>query len=148
MTSVVGLPKLFKALDSAATAYPNALSAAIFQKGLAIIADSVKRTPVDTGRLRASAYASPPDFAGTVEIGYGVTYAVPVHERVEVFHPVGGPLFLKSALDKHRSGYVDWLRKKAGENLRRGVAPGKVRSGLPRSAEEGRSAAEVKAKDV
>ncbi|MHA2248409.1 MAG: hypothetical protein ACXADY_25905 [Candidatus Hodarchaeales archaeon] len=38
-------------------------------------------------------------------VGFGTNYALAVHERVEVFHNTGGPLFLKSAFDEELRGY-------------------------------------------
>jgi hypothetical protein len=66
--------------------------------------ESMRRTPVDTGLLRASHYVAEPEHSLTgvsVQIGVGggaVDYAVPVHEDLEAFHPVGQAKFLESTL--------------------------------------------------
>lgn len=79
----------------------KALEAALFQEQSAVIAEAQARTPVDTGVLRASGTVLPPDVTGTkvtVEAGFGgaaQAYAVPVHERMGVAHPVGQAKFLE-----------------------------------------------------
>lgn len=121
MALIKGIPKVNKALDEASKGYRGAVLAAVYQKGFAIIADSVKRTPVKTGRLRQSVFVGRPDRRGIVPIGYGTDYALAVHERVEVFHKIGGPKFLESAVNKHRNGYVDAINNLAKRNFQRGI---------------------------
>lgn len=54
------------------------------------------------------------------QVGFGTDYAVPVHERVEVFHKVGQPLFLKTAMDEmiptYKSELAERTRKHAGKS--------------------------------
>lgn len=58
-------------------------------------------TPVDTGALRASGHVQAPVVENgkvTVTLGFGgaaEAYAVPVHERMDVHHPVGQAKFLE-----------------------------------------------------
>lgn len=135
--SIKGKDLVQQALKKADKRYKDALGAAVYQKGLAILADAVKLTPVDTGRLRASHYATPPE-AGVVEIGFGADYALPVHERTEVRHTTGEAKFLQKAVDKHRSGYADWIARQTRANFEADVGPGKVRSGgVPKTADKG-----------
>lgn len=128
---VIGLSKIQAAIKRAADAYGDATNAAVYQEGFAIVAEAVKRCPKKTGRLRGSHYVVPPTGRdGVVEVGFGTDYALPVHERVEVYHEVGGPLYLKSAVDEARRGYVERVAKRAEENYRKGVG---VRA-IPREA--------------
>lgn len=97
-------------LDILAKLYPQALQAALYLKSQEVLGHAVELTPKDTGDLRRSAYAAPPIKIGGIirgQIGFGQRYALPVHERVEVFHEVGGPLFLREAIMRARS---DWSR--------------------------------------
>ncbi len=73
--------------------YPAAMAAAIYKLGVTILAEAVRRAPVEFGALRSSAYASPPQGVGakaTVELGFGTVYAVPQHENLSYHHPRGG----------------------------------------------------------
>lgn len=72
-------------VDRYRTHAPDAFGAALHELGLAIMADSVKMVPVDTGRLRSSAFVSGPRKShGSVfvMVGYGTRYALAVHESV------------------------------------------------------------------
>lgn len=55
-------------------------------------------TPKDRGHLRASAEVSVDPAALEAAISYNVPYAVFVHERLELNHPVGEAKFLEKAL--------------------------------------------------
>lgn len=104
--------------------YENATAAALYQEGLAIDAKAVAKTPVDSGRLRATHYVAPPvkdKGRMTVEIGFGTDYAVYVHERTEVGHPVGEAKFLEKALNERTSGFKERMAKRVRANLRSGV---------------------------
>lgn len=77
---------------------------ALYQEALVIQRESMKRTPVDTGALRASHETKQPDTTGgevSVRIvvgGPAAPYALFVHERLDVHHPVGQAKFLESAV--------------------------------------------------
>jgi hypothetical protein len=66
--------------------------------------EAKRRTPVDTGALRASGHVKPARRNGrdiTVELDFGgpsAPYAVFVHEDMEAFHRVGQAKFLESVL--------------------------------------------------
>lgn len=66
--------------------------------------ESMKRTPVLTGALRASHETSDFKFVGnTIEVsikvgGASAPYAVPVHENLSAFHKVGQAKFLESTI--------------------------------------------------
>ncbi len=120
---VIGLEPLRKALGKSRRDSVGALTAALYQMGFAIMGRSKRLVPVDTGRLRASGYVAPPvggALEPVVEIGYGTNYAVPVHERTEVNHPVGQAMFLKKAVDDLSQGFARKVATLGAENLRRG----------------------------
>jgi hypothetical protein len=144
---VTGLQKILRNLDKAQDDVKHAVAAGVYQMGFSILGKAQKLTPVDVGRLRASAYASPPKSIDKpeVEIGFGTDYALAVHERVEVFHEVGQPLFLKRAVDEARPRYTRSLATKARRNLARRVRIGGVSSEFPKDRESGRASGEQQA---
>ena len=115
-----GVNSTVKILHRAHVDYLRAFAAALYAEGLIIIGQAVLRTPVDKGRLRASAYCSPPISAGTrfiVRLGFGVWYALIVHERMkrstvrastDIKRGADGR-YLKS--DTRKTGEAQWLRR-------------------------------------
>ncbi len=79
-------------------------AAALYQEGLVEMKESMRRTPVETGTLRASHETSRPVIAGrdvSVRIAVGgpaAPYALIVHENLEADHPVGQAKFLESTI--------------------------------------------------
>ena len=80
-------------------------AAALFAEAEIEMAEAKRRTPVDTGTLRASGFVEPPQMGFgkdiTVTLGFGgaaAGYAVYVHEDLEAFHTVGQAKFLESTL--------------------------------------------------
>ena len=105
---VRGADKVKERLRELAKEYPEAAKKAIYAEAQVIMAEAVQQTPVDTGRLRASAYVKPEDEHGktTVALGFGAEYALAVHERVEVPHAEGtGSKFLSRPVDAHRASF-------------------------------------------
>lgn len=100
---ITGFDELHRALQKAGPLADDALKAALFEEQSAVIADAQANTPVDTGVLRASATVLPPKQTGQrieVTAGFGgaaASYAVIVHEKMGVNHPVGGAKFLENA---------------------------------------------------
>jgi hypothetical protein len=132
--SMKGGPELRKKLEELAKRYPEAAGAALYQEALRIMAASVLKTPVDTGRLRASAYVGPPEREGgklIVREGYGVEYAAAVHERTETHHPVGQAKFLESALSDATGDFQENLAARIKENAEKGVGMGALSSDFP-----------------
>lgn len=136
--SVVGLAKILKMLESEQSAYSQALDAALYQEGLQIIAASVKITPKDFGVLRASHYAAPPTTDHECEIGFGTDYALPVHDRVEVFHKIGQPLYLKRPVDEAQSGYVDRIANRTRANHKAGIGVKSIPKTAPTRPKDGK----------
>lgn len=99
---LTGVPELTKALAACGRNAVKAAEKALYQEGEEIMADSKAHyVPVDTGSLRASGHVERPTTRGTmvqVELAYGgpaADYALFVHERLGVHHPVGGPKYLE-----------------------------------------------------
>lgn len=87
--------------------YRRAVGGALLLEASRIEAVSIREVPVDTGRLRATAFVTPPDTtirAVSVQFGYGTEYAVPVHERTEVQHRTGKAKFLSDPVNAAESG--------------------------------------------
>ncbi len=85
-----------------AKAMPLLARLALYRAGLFVQAEAQKRTPVDTGYLRASAKTRMEnDYA--VLISYDAAYAIFVHERTNLRHKVGEAKFLQNAIDKNKS---------------------------------------------
>jgi hypothetical protein len=124
--------KLFELMAKAR----GAAAAALYQEGLAVDAESVKRTPVDTGRLRATHYVSPPTQRGAhvvVEIGNGTEYAIHVHERTELHHKTGEAKFLQNAMNARKAGMLERLAKRTAANIKRGITSAVLDAAVPTS---------------
>jgi hypothetical protein len=57
--------------------------------------EAVRRCPIDTGALRKSARVKIRGNTGS--INFGMSYAIYVHERLDLRHPVGEAKFLENA---------------------------------------------------
>jgi len=82
---------------------------------LAVKGTALPLTPIETGNLRGSWYSevkAQGDNIG-VEVGFGASYAVYVHERTELHHPVGQAKFLEEALKRETKNILQILVKSA-----------------------------------
>lgn len=103
---VRGTDKVLEALANVAKRAPAATIKAITGEAQVILRESVQLCPVDTGRLRQSAYVKPTDETH-VAIGYGADYALAVHERTEAHHENGTQAkFLTTPIDAHRNSFA------------------------------------------
>lgn len=121
---IKGADEIREKLRKLAVDHKEAARAALHQEGLAVMAEAVKRTPVDTGRLRASAYAKSEDGVGDQLrelVGYGADYALAVHERTEAHHEVGQAKFLTSVLEERQGDFVDRMQERIKKNVKSGV---------------------------
>lgn len=108
---ITGTDEVMRELARLANDFPEATAAALYEEGVAIEAASVPLVPVDTGRLRATHYTTPPTDSGTalgpvVTVGYGTDYALPVHERMDVHHDTGQAKYLETPLKAAASGFA------------------------------------------
>jgi hypothetical protein len=132
--TVEGLDKLTKNFKHSNKAMKDALSAAVYQESLDMIAEAKKRTPVKHDRLRGSAYAAPPTETAKGpegEIGYGTNYAVYVHEVLDAFHNVGGPKFLESVMNERKRDYKKKMADRTADNYNNGIGVKAIPSSEP-----------------
>ena len=99
-----GLDQVVARLRSLASRMQPAIGRALYAEGQIERQESMRRTPVDTGALRASHVLEGPMYSGRdiwVRIGVGgpaAPYAVVVHENMDAFHKVGQAKFLESTI--------------------------------------------------
>jgi hypothetical protein len=134
-----GAEELRAALAALGARAIGAAALALNEAAEEIMTEAKRRTPVDTGNLRASGHVAPPEIGvdGVVRetLGFGgpagtgnrgetnaeaVGYAVPVHYDLAKRHPVGQALFLESAMLDAAGG----LEAKLAESLRAELARG------------------------
>lgn len=108
---VRGTKLTMQALKNVAKRYPEATAKGLYEEGLEIMAEAQRRTPVDTGRLRASGRVSLPVRSSnpSITLSFGTDYGIYVHERTELRHPVGEAKFLENAVKAATPGYLDRL---------------------------------------
>ena len=137
---VGGVKEVAKAFKRHGEAGGQAVAAGMYETGLAIIADAVKRTPVDFGRLRASHYVTRPEPSTRgprLELGFGTDYAVPVHENLQARHVVGEARFLKRAIDAASGSFLRDLTARAEKHLKRLTGPESVPASAPTTPRDG-----------
>jgi hypothetical protein len=111
-----GADRIRHRLEGLAARIPNEVARALYEEALIEMKESMRRTPVDTGALRASHETLPPVISGrdisvTIQVGGpAVRYAIAVHEHLSEHSPpswiaagdvefhVGGPKFLESTI--------------------------------------------------
>lgn len=112
---------LSAALRRLAAASPRAAGAALRRIGEDVAGASKDLTPVDTGDLKASTFASPVEdtpqgLSVTVSAGRGLDYAIPVHENERARHVVGQAKYLETARAQETGGGLfEW---KVGRYMR------------------------------
>lgn len=119
-------------LDQFGEAAVADLGAELYEEAWGIVTQAQDLTPVDTGTLRASAFAAEPKREGNVlrvELGFGGpaakinpktgqssdSYALFVHENLEAHHPVGQALYLEQPFKWAKKG----MSERLAEALRR-----------------------------
>lgn len=123
---ITGVDQLKRALAEAGSLATDALAAAMVEEQEAVITDAkTNYVPVDTGALRGSGAVLPPQVSGTrIEVvsGFGGAasgYAVPVHERMGVAHPVGSAKYLELPFNKRASKIPSNLAARVARALER-----------------------------
>lgn len=103
-SSLIGASALKKRLLALANGVAKEAGRALYEEGLVIMKESVRRCPLEFGPLRASATVHPPDVSGrdvSVTLSYGgpsARYALAVHERMGPTNwsePGTGPKYLE-----------------------------------------------------
>lgn len=113
-----GMAELKETLAKLGPGGLRAAAKALYQEALIESKESQRRTPVDTGALRASHVVTRPTIEGqdaTVSIQVGgpaAPYAITVHERLDVDHPVGQAKFLESVINESRPYMAERILKR------------------------------------
>lgn len=103
-----GFDQVQRNLRRLAIESPDEFGRALYQETEVEATESKRRTPVDTGVLRASIHVEGPERSGRnistriVAGGPAAPYALQVHEDLEAFHPVGQAKFIESTLNESR----------------------------------------------
>lgn len=136
---IKGDAELKRKLMKLARQFPKATKAALIEAGGDILEDALRRTPVDTGALRDSAYMAVKgsETNPKVELGYTDSKAVAAHERTDVRYRTGEAKFLQNALDAAAPGFTKKLAERISANATRSGEPSavqpKVRGGGKRA---------------
>lgn len=122
-----GLKQLRTDLKAELQRHARAFAAALYAEGLRADARALEEdmAPWDTGRLKQSHYVGPPTEQGSqiiVELGYGVAYAIYVHERTELRHPHGQAKWLARTLAEVAQGFEARLASKVRRALELGIS--------------------------
>lgn len=103
-----GVPEMSGKLRRFGKVFPERVGAALYQETEIETTEAKRRTPVDTGNLRASVHTEGPEFEGDsiytqiVAGGVSAPYAIYVHENLEAFHKVGQAKFIESVILESR----------------------------------------------
>lgn len=118
-----GADEIRARLAALASRVPKEVGAALYQEALIIGKESMERTPVEFGNLKASHVVGKPEHKGneiSVSIDVGgpaAPYAIYVHENEEANHPRGGRAkFLESAIHDAVPGLPERLAKRVDLN--------------------------------
>ena len=118
---LVGDKAMAAKITAIAIVTPVKAGAALFIEANIEAAESRRRTPVDTGALRASHEVSKPDISGLGDIsvtisvgGPSAPYAVVVHEDLDAFHKVGQAKYLESVIMESASFFTRRVGKRMG----------------------------------
>ena len=100
MVKLLGVKQFFVNLDVLSKVkMPTLYRTAMKEVTTAVLRNSLQRTPIDTGLLRASARketrANENGALGVVS--YNTPYAIPVHEVLTSAHPIGEAKYLENA---------------------------------------------------
>jgi hypothetical protein len=131
-----GLAEFMKVMASMPGKFRQAASAALYQEGEELMAESKPLVPVDEGTLRASGFVDlPVDENGelVVNVGFGgpagsgnqggsntkdVGYAVYVHENLLARHTVGQAKYLEQPLNKRKPGYSARIAQRINKKIK------------------------------
>lgn len=89
VNSISGVKSVLTRIKRASQAIEDGAQRGLKKAGLLIIRESLKIVPVDTGNLRSSWFVRHDKGRGSsaiVELGYTASYAIFVHENLDVTH--------------------------------------------------------------
>ena len=84
--------------------------------------DSLSKTPIDTGLLRASARNKVDKVdaeGGSANVSYHASYSIPVHEILTNHHPIGRSKFLEAAVMFMMPMFPKLVGKRIGAYLKK-----------------------------
>ena len=103
---------------------PMVLARALYREAEGVIAEAKLETPVDTGALRASGYVAQPVVQAqsvSIQFGFGgpaAPYAVFVHERLDLHHPIGKSKYLEDPFNRRKSAMFERINKAVADALK------------------------------
>jgi hypothetical protein len=106
-------------LKAIAKQFPDDVGKALYQEAQIEATEMKRRTPVDTGMLRASIHTEGPEReSGRIikiifATGANVPYAIYVHEDPDAFHKVGEWKFMESVIKEA----APWMAERVGKRL-------------------------------
>lgn len=101
---VKGADELIKNLFRVMREFPKVAAQALYEEAQVEAAESKRRTPIETGALRASTHVTKPEIdSDGIEVkikvgGPSAPYALRQHEDLEYHHDVGQAKFLESTI--------------------------------------------------
>ena len=114
---IIGTDRVVRNLARYASQMSSAMDAALLQSAEIVKDESQALCPVATGTLRDSALTGS-EVSGDVmnaAAGYTASYALYVHERLDVTHVNGEAKFLESAVKQYEPQYLTDLKTAALE---------------------------------
>jgi hypothetical protein len=118
---LTGLGELLAKLKSFEKGFSDEVERALHEEAVVEQKESMRRTPVDLGPLRAShATRTEVTAKGIVAIievgGPAAPYAIYVHEDLEAHHPVGQAKFLESTINESKPHMAKRIAKRIDLN--------------------------------
>lgn len=112
---LTGIPKLNVELQQYMLQLNRKLPGALMRAGAELQRDAQEITPVEFGVLKNSARTlfapTPEPNTRSVEVSFSTNYAIYVHERLDVFHPIGQAKFLETPARQNRSRYINTIKR-------------------------------------
>lgn len=123
MSASADISEFLKSLQPGSELHKRAVTAAT--RGLdryaqAVLTNARQRAPIQTGDLRRSATALPTENNQgrlTKEIGFGMSYAAAVHERLDLHHPEGEAKYLENAIRDLARDFTGYIREEIDKAL-------------------------------
>jgi hypothetical protein len=124
MIELTGEEKVRARLLAYANQIPEICESALYEEGSIEMTESMRKTPVDTGALRASHTLKTKRRGNEISAVIGVggpaaPYSVYVHEDEDAHHPVGEAKFLESTILQSKPYMATRLANRIREKLRR-----------------------------
>ena len=112
---IVGADRVIRNLSRYASRMSSAMDAAVLQSAEIVKDESQASCPVATGALRDSAVTASESADDVINaaVGYTASYALYVHERLDVTHVNGEAKFLEKALKSYETRFLPALKGNA-----------------------------------